>query len=49
MTGHCRDWLAGKQSMPYANTLELTTARSSVNKTIDQFHMAVARLEEEGY
>ena len=49
MTGHCRDWLAGERSMPYANTLELTRARASVNDAVDLFHLAIAKLEELGY
>ncbi len=48
LTGHCRDWLAGERSMPYANTLELTRARASVKDAVDLLHVAIAKLEEEG-
>ena len=49
LTGHCREWMAGNSWQPYANTFELTRARSSVNNGAELLHVAIAKLEEEGY
>ena len=49
LSGHCREWLAGNSVHGYANTLELTRARTAVNVANDLLHAAITKLEEEGH
>jgi hypothetical protein len=49
LTGHCREWIAGISQERYLNSLEVTVARSAVHDAVGVLHVAVAKLEDEGY